>query len=163
MSGEAQSVGQESQVLGKIVVSTGKRKRAIARAVIKPGKGRVWINGVPIEIYPIEMARLKMMEPLLLAGEAIRGLVDIRVKVEGGGVMAQADAVRMAIARGLVEYFKCEEGDDELCKRMNKISNDLKQAFEEYDRTMLAGDPRRTEPEKYMRYSARRRWQKSYR
>ena len=164
MSGEARaSQGGESQVLGKIVVSTGKRKRAIARAVIKPGKGRVWVNGVPIEIYPIEMARIKMMEPLLLAGEAVRSLVDIRVKVEGGGVMAQADAVRMAIARGLVEYFRCDEGDDELCRRMNKISEDLRQAFEEYDRTMLAGDPRRTEPEKYMRYSARRRWQKSYR
>ncbi len=148
---------------GKIVVATGKRKRAIARAVIKPGKGRVWVNGVPIEIYPIEMARLKMMEPLLLAGEKVRSLVDIRVNVKGGGFMGQADAVRMAIARGLVEYFRCDESDEEWCKRMNRVSEDLKRAFEEYDRSMLAGDPRRTEPEKYMRYSARRRWQKSYR
>ncbi len=153
----------QARAVGKIVIATGKRKRAIARAVIKPGKGRVWINGVPLDIYPIEMARIKMLEPLLLAGQAIRNLVDIRVTVKGGGVMGQADAVRMAIARGLVEYFKCEEGEDELCKRMNKISEDLHRAFEEYDRTMLAGDPRRTEPEKYMRYSARRRWQKSYR
>jgi len=132
----------------RIVIATGKRKTAIARAVIKPGKGRVWVNGVPIEIWPIEMARWKMMEPLLLAGKNIWNSVDIRVNVQGGGVMAQADAVRMAIARGLVAYTGSEE---------------LKQVFEEFDRYMLAGDPRRTEPEKPMRRSARRRWQKSYR
>ena len=132
----------------KIVIATGKRKTSIARAVIKPGYGRVWINDIPIEIYPIELARLKMMEPLLLAGEGIWNTVDIVVNVKGGGVMSQADAVRMAIARGLVEYT----GDEE-----------LKKIYLDYDRTMLAGDPRRTEPEKYMRRSARRRWQKSYR
>ncbi len=147
---------------GKIVVSTGKRKSAIARAVIKPGKGRVWINGIPIELWPVELARAKMMEPLLLAGRRIRSLVDIYVNVQGGGFMGQADAVRMAIARGLVEYFRCE-GSDEECVKSNKLSQALREIFEEYDRTMLAGDPRRPEPEKYMRYSARRRWQKSYR
>lgn len=151
-----------SMLAGRIVIATGKRKRAIARAVIRPGKGRVRINGVPIEVYPIEMARIKMMEPLLLAGERIRNLIDIDVNVEGGGVMGQADAVRMAIARGLVEFFRCDE-DTEECRRMQKISMDLQRVFDEYDRTMLHGDPRRTEPEKYMRYSARRRWQKSYR
>ncbi len=132
----------------KIVISTGKRKTAIARAVIRPGKGRVWINGVPIEIWPIEMAKWKMLEPLLLAGRKLWESVDIKVNVQGGGVMSQADAVRMAIARGLIEYFGSEE---------------LKKIYLEYDRYMLSGDPRRTEQEKYMRRSARRRWQKSYR
>ncbi len=149
-------------MIKKITISTGKRKRAIATAIIRPGNGKVHINGIPIELWPIEMARLKMMEPLLLAGAKIRSQVDIRIKVKGGGFMGQADAVRMAIARGLVEHFRCE-GEDEECKRMNALSQALKQIFEEYDRTMLAGDQRRTEPEKYMRYSARRRWQKSYR
>lgn len=146
----------------RIVIATGKRKRAIARAVIRPGKGRVRVNRIPIELYPIEVARIKMMEPLLLAGEGVRSLVDIDVNVRGGGVMGQADAVRMAIARGLVEFFRCE-GEGEECERMNRLSEMLRGVFEEYDRAMLAGDPRRTEPEKYMRYSARRRWQKSYR
>ena len=132
----------------KIVLSTGKRKTAIARAVLKPGKGRVWINGIPLEIWPVEMARLKMMEPLLLAGEDIWGQIDIKVNVEGGGYMAQAEAVRTAIARGLVEYTGSEE---------------LRTLYKEYSRPMLAGDPRRTEPEKWMRYSARRWRQKSYR
>ncbi len=131
----------------RIVLSSGKRKTAIARAVIKPGKGRVWINGIPLEIYPNELFREKVMEPLLLAGD-LRNQVDIRVRVSGGGVMGQAGAVRTAIARGLVEYFQSEE---------------LKRIYIDYDRTLIAGDPRRTEPEKPMRYSARRRWQKSYR
>ena len=147
---------------GRVVIATGKRKTAIARAVIKSGKGRVRINGIPIELYPIEMARIKMMEPLLLAGEKIRNLVDINVNVNGGGVMGQADAVRMAIARGLVAFFSCNDNNEE-CKKMRSIAEKLEKIFVEYDKTMITGDPRRTEPEKYMRYSARRRWQKSYR
>ncbi len=142
------SVKESSPQTKKIVLSSGKRKTAVARAVIKEGKGRVWVNGVPVELWPIEMARLKMMEPLFLAGDEIRNKVDIRVEVHGGGFMAQAEAVRMAIARGLVAFTGSEE---------------LKKIYKEYARTMLAGDPRRTEPEKWMRYSARRFRQKSYR
>jgi small subunit ribosomal protein S9 len=132
----------------KVVLASCKRKTAIARVVVKPGKGRVWVNGIPVEIYPIEMARLKIMEPLLLAGEAIWKSIDVKVKVSGGGFMAQADAARTAIARALILYT----GSDE-----------LKQRFKEYSRVMIAGDPRQTEPEKWMRYSARRWRQKSYR
>ncbi len=132
----------------KIIITSGKRKTAIARAVFIPGKGRVYINNIPLELYPIEMARWKMMEPLLLAGKDVRSKIDIKVNVKGGGVMAQADAVRMAIARGLIEWTGSEE---------------LKKLFLEYDKTMLSGDPRQTEPKKFARYSARRRWQKSYR
>ena len=135
-------------VQGKIVIATGKRKTSIARAVIKPGQGRVWINGVPLEIWPIELARLKMYEPLVIVGDLWKQ-VDIYVNVKGGGYMSQADAVRMAIARGLLEYAN--------------NNPELKKILTEYDRYMLSGDPRRTEPEKWGRYSARRRWQKSYR
>ena len=132
----------------KIVIATGKRKTSIARAIIKPGEGRIWINGVPLEIWPIELAKLKMYEPLVIVGDLWKQ-VDIRVNVRGGGFMSQADAVRMALARGLLKYA----GDNP----------ELKRILNDYDRYMLSGDPRRTEPEKYMRYSARRRWQKSYR
>ncbi len=133
----------------KIVIAAGKRKTAIARAVIRRGVGRVRVNGTPVELIPIEVARIKIMEPLLLVGEKIRGSIDIDIKVSGGGYMSQAEACRMAIARGLVAFF----GD----------SNEIREIFKEYDRTMLSGDPRRTEPEKWMRYSARRFRQKSYR
>lgn len=136
----------------KIVLATygnaGKRKTSVARAIIRPGAGRVLINGVPLEVWPYEMARWKMMEPLLLVGDLWKK-IDVHVSVEGGGYMSQADAARIAIARGLLEY----------CNR----SEELKKVFEDYDRYMLTGDPRRTESEKWGRYSARRRWQKSYR
>jgi small subunit ribosomal protein S9 len=131
----------------KIVVSSGKRKTSVAVATIKPGKGRVWINNVPLEVLPIELARMKISEPLMLIGE-LRNTIDIRVRVRGGGWMSQAEAARIAIARGVVEFFGLEE---------------IKKIYKEYDRHMLSGDPRQTEPEKWGRISARRRWQKSYR
>lgn len=131
----------------KVLVTSGKRKTAIARATFRPGRGRVLINKVPIELYQPEIARWKIMEPLLLAGDRVKK-VDIEVSVRGGGFMGQADAARMAIARGLVAWFKDEE---------------LKKVFLDYDRSMLAGDPRRTEPKKFGGPSARRRFQKSYR
>ncbi|MCE4617442.1 MAG: 30S ribosomal protein S9 [Desulfurococcales archaeon] len=147
----------------KTIITTGKRRSAIAVAIVKPGKGRVKVNGVPIELIPMEIARLKMMEPLLVAGRALRDLVDIDVRVRGGGFMGQADAVRMAITRGLLEFLKCENEESEDCEKRNKLAETLKRFFDEYDRTMLIGDPRKPESKKPMRYSARRRWQKSYR
>jgi small subunit ribosomal protein S9 len=146
----------------KMVLVTGKRKRAIATAIIKPGKGRIWVNGIPIDLHPIEMARLKMMEPLLVAGRRLRSIVDINIKVRGGGYMGQAEAVRMAIAKGLIEYLKGAKGEGEDEKTLEQVKL-LEKFFDEYDKHMLVGDPRRTEPKKPMRYSARRRWQKSYR
>ncbi len=133
----------------KLVISSGKRKTAIARAIIREGKGRFRVNGVPIEIWPIEIARLKMIEPYLLIGEELRSRIDIDVRVEGGGYMGQAEAVRIAVARGISKFY-----DD---------IPEVRKIYREYDRVMLAGDPRRTEPEKWMRYSARRFRQKSYR
>src|SRR3989338_5146217 len=64
----------------KFVQTVGKRKRAIARAVVKPGKGVVKINSVPLDLVSGEMVRLKMSEPLILAGDAWKGF-DIAVNV----------------------------------------------------------------------------------
>ena len=71
------------------VNTSGKRKTAIARAVVKAGTGRVTINKVPIEVFTPELARLKIEEPLGLVPEKAQG-VDISVTVNGGGVMGQA-------------------------------------------------------------------------
>jgi len=130
-----------------VVVTSGKRKTAIARATIKPGKGRIRINKVPLEIHTPEVAKAKILEPLLLAEGAWQNL-DINVTVRGGGFMGQAGAARMAIARGLVEW--------------TGIST-LEQAYMDYDRSMLAGDPRRKEASKSGGPGARTRKQKSYR
>jgi len=134
--------------MAKILLTSGKRKTAIARAVIREGKGRIRINKIPVEIYQPELARWKIMEPLLLAGDDVVSKIDIDVKVEGGGYMGQAEAARIAIARALVEWTE---------------DPTLKKKFIEYDRSMLVGDPRRTEPKKFGGRSARARRQKSYR
>lgn len=149
-SEEIKIAGAYQQIVSgkKIVVSVGKRKTAVARAIIKAGGGRCKVNGIPVEIWPIEVARLKMMEPLMLLNDRLRNAIDIDVIVEGGGIMAQAYAVRNAIARGIIVYFNIPI---------------LRDIFKEFDRTMISGDPRRTESEKWMRYSARRFRQKSYR
>ena len=131
----------------KMVNTSGKRKTAIARAVVKKGIGRIRINKIPIEIFDPELARLKIYEPLNLAGELINS-VDIEVSVNGGGVMGQADATRTAIARGLVEYFDNPE---------------LKKIYMKYDRSLLINDPRRKEPKHPLGRGARRKRQKSYR
>ena len=131
----------------KVITSSGKRKTAIARATVKEGKGRVRINSVPLEILKPELARLKMMEPLELAGDRVVK-VDIDVNVEGGGVMGQATATRTAIARGLVDYFDDEE---------------LKAKYRAFDRSLLVSDPRRREPKHPLGRGARKKRQKSYR
>ncbi len=131
----------------RVVVSTGKRKTSLAKATIKNGNGRIRINGRPLEIHQPEVAKMRIMEPLILFGDGWKRY-DIRVRVRGGGVMSQADAIRMSIATGL---FRMSQ-DYEARSRML-----------EHDRTMLVGDPRRTEPKKFGGPSARSRYQKSYR
>lgn len=131
----------------RIVLATGKRKTAIARAIIKPGKGRVTINAFPLEAYEQEIARTKINEPLLLLGDRSKA-VDITVRVSGGGMIGQAEAARIAIARGMAEWSRSAE---------------VRRLLTKYDRSMLAGDPRRSEPKKFGGPGARRRRQKSYR
>ena len=95
----------------KSVESSGKRKTAIARATVKPGKGRVRVNSSPIEILQPALSRRKAMEPLIIADAMNRlSKVDINVVTHGGGIMGQSDAIRTAIARGLVLYNGGAEG-----------------------------------------------------
>ncbi len=129
------------------VNTSGKRKEAVARASVKSGSGKVRINNVPIEIYTPELARFKMMEPLLLAGDKVSA-VDINVNVQGGGFMGQAEAVRTSIAKGLVEFLQDSE---------------LEASFKQYDRSLLISDPRRKLPKKPQGRGARKKRQKSYR
>ena len=131
----------------RLILVTGKRKTAIARALVRNGSGNTFVNGIPLSTFTPEIARMKISEPLLLSGERSKS-VDISVKVSGGGFMGQAEAARMAIAKGLVQWTR---------------SSELKKTITNYDRTMLAGDPRRKEPKKFGGPGARRREQKSYR
>ena len=138
----------------KVVNMSGKRKTAVARATVKKGKGRVRVNSQPIEILQPELARRKALEPLIIAGAMDRMEdVDINVNVHGGGVMGQMDAIRTAIARGLVQYNRGAEGIDE----------DLEEEYRRFDRSLLVNDPRRKEPKHQLGRGARKKWQKSYR
>jgi small subunit ribosomal protein S9 len=130
----------------KVNNTSGKRKRAVAAATLKSGSGRIKVNNALLEDYSSKMARMKIMEPLLLSG--MKDKIDISVKVRGGGVMGQADAVRLAIARAIVEFT----GD----KKIEKT-------FLEYDRQLLVADIRRKETRKPNDSKARAKRQKSYR
>ena len=133
----------------KIVLTVGKRKTAIARARIKEGKGNIIINSKPLDVWGTEFLRMYIQEPLILAGEKAKK-VDIKVNVRSGGIAGQAEAIRQAIAKGLVEFFRDKK---------------LKEKFLDYDRNLLVYDPRRNEPHKpsRSRKGARRRKQLSKR
>jgi len=131
----------------RIILMTGKRKTALARAIVRTGSGKVLINGIPLATFTPEIARVKISEPLILSGERWKAL-DFNVRVSGGGIMGQAEAARMAVAKALLNWTR---------------SSELRKIMTNYDRTMLAGDPRRKEPKKFGGPGARRREQKSYR
>ena len=128
-----------------VIQVSGKRKMAIARATLKKGKGKIKINGKFLDNFGDEVSRLRIKEPLVLAGELSKK-VDISVKVQGGGVNGQADAIRLAMARALVEYEK-----------------KLEKVFDDYDRLLLVADVRRKEVCKPNTSKARAKRQKSYR
>jgi small subunit ribosomal protein S9 len=132
----------------KVLVVSGKRKTAVARAIVKPGAGRIRINRTPVEIFEPEIAREKIMEPLLQAGDEVWKQLDMDIKTSGGGYMGQAEAARMAVANALLKWTK---------------STHLRTVFTEYDRTMIAGDSRSKEPKKFGGPGARAKEQKSYR
>jgi small subunit ribosomal protein S9 len=111
-----------------VVMETGKRKKAIARAIARPGKGIIMINNKSLEVYEPEELKLMIKEPLILSG---KNDLDIDVSVSGGGVFGQATAARQAIARSIIEFDKT-----------------LKEKFASYDKTLLVADSRRTEPHK---------------
>lgn len=130
----------------KAIVTTGKRKSAIARATLKAGTGKVTINNVSLESFDPAIARLKLKEPIILAEKEATKL-DIAVKVQGGGFMSQTVATRLAIARALVEKHP-----------------KLKETFLDYDRQLLVADIRRKEAAKPNSHGkARAKRQKSYR
>ncbi len=132
----------------KSILRSGKRRKAIARAIVKEGKGRVFINGKPIEIVEPEIVRMKLLEPFYFLNKKIKEKIDIKVKVKGGGYIGQADAARTAIARALLAWTNSEE---------------LRLKFLEYDRHMIVGDPRRREPKHFGGPGARAKYTKSYR
>jgi small subunit ribosomal protein S9 len=125
----------------------GARKTSRATAALRLGKGRIRVNGVPLEVWQPEVARLHMMAPVFIVGE-LREKYDLDISVAGGGFMSQADAAAMSIARAFLDQVK---------------GASLRERMAAYNKYLLAGDPRQTEPKKFGGPGARRRRQKSYR
>lgn len=130
-----------------IVLATGKRKAAVARATVRKGIGKVRVNDRPLELVEPEIVRQKIQEPLLMVGDRVK-TIDIAVRVQGGGIVGQASAARTAVARGLLLWLK----DDS-----------LREMFRHYDRSLIVNDPRRKLPKRPGGRGATQRRQKSYR
>jgi small subunit ribosomal protein S9 len=132
----------------KKIITSGKRKRAIARAVIVTGSGNVLINNKPhtnLQLFD----NLKIEEPLRIAQEILGKLnFDVSITVKGGGEKGQLEASRLALARAIVEFSK---------------SKKLVEAFTSYDRALLVADVRRKEAYKPGDSKARKQRQSSKR
>ena len=131
----------------KIVQGVGRRKAAVARATIRDGKGRVYVNSRSLEAYEPELARLRIREPLDVVPDLAKK-VDIEVNVSGGGFMGQADATRTAIGRGLADWSEDEN---------------LRERLKEHDWALVKSDVRKKEAGKPGGPGARAKYQKSYR
>ena len=116
--------------------TTGRRKEAVARARLRPGTGTMTINGRPFDVYfPTSAQRMVVSEPLRVA--EVADAYDIDASIHGGGVSGQAGALRMAIARSLVEI------DPESRPALKKAG-------------LLTRDPRKKESKKYGLVKARK-------
>jgi small subunit ribosomal protein S9 len=124
-------------------LGTGRRKRAVARVFLRPGTGQMTINGRPLnEYFTTETARAMARQPLLATETADK--FDVLVTADGGGTTGQAGAVRLGIARALVDF------NSELRARLKEAG-------------FLTRDPRSHERKKYGQKGARKRFQFSKR
>ena len=132
----------------KKVVISGKRKSAVAKAIVISGKGEVLINGKKYELLPF-FEKLRIAEPIRIAQQVLGKIeFDAKITIRGGGRIGQNEAARLALAKGIVKFSNSEE---------------LKQAYIKYDRNMLIADIRRKEAYKPGDSKARRSRQTSYR
>tara|TARA_Y100000296_G_C5131284_1_gene235714 strand:- start:701 stop:1102 length:402 start_codon:yes stop_codon:yes gene_type:complete len=130
------------------IIKSGKRKTAIARAVLTEGSGKIIVNNKNHNVLHL-FSRLKIEEPLRIA-EKILGKknFDVSISAKGGGEKSQIEAARLALARVINEFSKSKE---------------LTEAFLDYDRNLLVADVRRKEAYKPGDSKARKKRQSSKR
>ena len=86
----------------EVVNTVGRRKAAVARGFVKPGKGQITINRKSLEDYfPLEILQYEVKQPLMVT--ETMGSYDVTINLDGGGIKGQAEAARMGIARALCE------------------------------------------------------------
>jgi small subunit ribosomal protein S9 len=142
-------VKREKREKPKVIFTVGKRKDSVARAKVVQGTGKITINSKPLEVWGNEFLRMRVTEPLMLSGDLAKK-VNIAVNVRSGGLTGQTESVRMAIARGLLNFSRSKE---------------LREKFISYDRNLIVFDFRRNEPHKpgASKRGARRHKQRSKR
>lgn len=124
-------------------MGTGRRKSAVARVFLRPGTGKITVNGRPFDEYFVsEHTRLWVRQPLLATETADK--FDVLILADGGGLSGQAGAARLGIARALVEF------NSELRPKLKELG-------------YLTRDPRKHERKKYGQKGARKRFQYSKR
>lgn len=125
------------------IQTVGRRKRSVARVILRPGKGEWTVNGRTMEDYfPRPTHQIRVVEPLKVAG--LDGTFDVTIRVRGGGLTGQSDAVRMGLSRALLTH------DEELRPALR-------------EKGMLTRDARQVERKKPGRPKARKRFQFSKR
>ena len=130
------------------IITSGKRKMAVARAIIKEGTGIVKINKKNYQLLDY-FDKLQIEEPLRIAEKILGGNnFDVDIFVKGGGEKSQVEASRLALAKAIIEFSKSKE---------------LRRVYIDYDRSLLVADIRRKETYKPGDSKARRKRQKSYR
>ncbi|MFH1310964.1 MAG: 30S ribosomal protein S9, partial [Nanoarchaeota archaeon] len=123
------------------LITSGKRKTAVARAVTTKGTGKITINKKPYENFQF-LDRLKIEEPIRIAKNILGDFnFDVSINVRGGGEKSQIEASRLALARAIVAFTK---------------NKDIEKAFLNYDRNLLVADVRRKEAYKPGDSKARR-------
>ena len=127
----------------KRYTGTGRRKSAVARVILTPGKGNIIVNGRDVnEYFPFAVLVMDIKQPLVLTNN--EEAFDITVNVKGGGFSGQAVAIRHGITRALLEVDKANEGKEDSYRKILKSAG------------FITRDPRQKERKKYGLKGARR-------
>jgi len=129
--------------MAKIYTATGRRKSSVAQVKMTAGKGKITVNGQDVrEFMPYETYVMDLMQPLVLTNND--KTFDIEVKVNGGGASGQTGAIRLGIARALLEYDAPNEDNEDSYRKILKRAG------------MITRDPRAKERKKPGLKAARR-------
>ena len=127
----------------RVFYGTGRRKSSVARVMMTPGKGKITVNGVDVNEYmPFEVLVMDLKQPLVVTNN--EETFDIEVNVNGGGFSGQTGAIRLGIARALIEYDKENEGKEDSYRKVLKANG------------FVTRDARSKERKKYGLKAARR-------
>ena len=127
----------------KRYTGTGRRKSAVARVILTPGKGNIVVNGRDVnEYFPFAVLVMDLKQPLVLTNN--EEIFDVTVNVKGGGFSGQAGAIRHGITRALLEVDKANEGKEASYRKILKAAG------------FITRDPRQKERKKYGLKGARR-------